>query len=316
MPVPPSRSVSPVLCIGAVHWDSLARARRPITPDTSTPSDIIQSPGGVATNVARALVRLGVPTTLCGVVGDDMPGRSIREQLDREGLSLRLLERRGEVTGQYLALHDPDGALVAACVDDSILGKTSPEILRATLALLATEMPAPALWFADANLPPDILNAVADQAPQSRLAADAVSFAKARRLDGIMNRLQLLFANRAEAAALAGCPQSAPLAEIAANLHDRGVSEVVITDGTGLALASVGAIVREYAPKPATVRDVTGAGDALIAGTLAALARGEDLFGAVPLGLAAAHLTVQSAGAVPADLSWSVVSGKRDSDPT
>lgn len=316
MPVPPPRFPSPVLCIGAVHWDSLARARRPIAPDTSTPSDIIQAPGGVATNVARALIRLGVPTTLCGVVGDDMPGRSLKEQLDREGLSLRLLERKGKATGQYLALHDPDGALVAACVDDAILGEAPAETFRSELALLAAEMPAHALWFADANLPPDILIAVADEVPEGHLAADAVSVAKVGRLTGILSRLRLLFANRAEAAELADCPGPSPLTEIAARLHDRGVSEVIITDGTGQALASGGTAVREYAPKPATVRDVTGAGDALIAGTLAALARGEDLFDAVPVGLAAAHLTVQSAGAVSAELSWSVVSGKRDRVPT
>ncbi len=316
MPIPPPGPVSPVLSIGAVHWDSLARARRPITPDTSTPSDIIQAPGGVATNVARALVRLGVPTTLCGVVGDDMPGRSVGEQLGREGLSLRLLERKGKVTGQYLALHDPDGALVAACVDDSILGEASPEIFRATLALLATEMPASALWFADANLPPDILNAVADEGPQGRLAADAVSVAKAGRLDGIMNRLRLLFANRAEAAALADRTVTSPLKEIAARLHDRGMAEVIITDGTGPVLASDRAAVREYVPQPAAVRDVTGAGDALIAGTLAALARGYGLFDAVPVGLAAARLTVRSAGAVSPDLSWQRLSHKPDPDRT
>jgi pseudouridine kinase len=316
MPVPPPRSVCPVLCIGAVHWDSLALARRPITPDTSTPSDISQAPGGVATNVARALVRLGVPTSLCGVVGDDMPGRSLRELLSREGLALHLMERKRKATGQYLALHDPDGALVAACVDDTILGEASPDTFQATLAFMAAEMPTHSLWFADANLPPDILEVVAGLVPQGRLAADAVSLAKAGRLGGIMGRLRLLFANRAEAAALAGCPESSPLREIAARLHDRGMSEVIITDGTGPVLTSDGAAVREYAPEPAVVRDVTGAGDALIAGTLAALARGQDLFGAVPSGLTAAHLTVRSAGAVSADLSWSAVSGKRDSDPT
>ncbi|WP_346914439.1 PfkB family carbohydrate kinase [uncultured Roseibium sp.] len=312
MPVPPPRSANSVLCIGAVHWDSLARARRPITPDTSTPSDIGQAPGGVATNVARALVRLDVPATLCGVVGDDVAGRALREQLNREGLALRLLERKGKATGQYLALHDPDGSLVAACVDDAILAEAPPETFRSELALLAAEMPAHALWFADANLPPDILKAVADEVPEGHLAADAVSVAKAGRLTGILGRLRLLFANRAEAAELADCPGSAPLKEIAARLHDRDVSEVIITDGTRPVLASDGTAVREYAPEPATIRDVTGAGDALIAGTLAALARGYGLFDAVPLGLAAAHLTVQSAGAVSNELAWPRLSHKPD----
>lgn len=315
MPDTPSRSVSPVVCIGAVHWDSLARARRPIAPDTSTPSDIIQAPGGVATNVARALIRLGIPATLCGVIGDDVPGRALAEQLGGEGLCLRLAERKGKATGQYLALHDPDGSLVAACADDTILADASPEIFQDGLASLAAEMPAHAFWFADANLPPDILRAIAGHAPSGRLAADAVSVAKADRLTAIAGALRLLFANRAEAAVLAGCPETAPLSEIAARLTDRGISEAVITDGTAPALASDGSGFREYRPDPVAVRDVTGAGDALIAGTLAALARGYDLFDAVPPGLAAARLTVQSAGAVSADLSWPRLSHKPDINP-
>jgi pseudouridine kinase len=312
----PPRSISPVLCFGAVHWDSLAQARRPIAPDTSTPSDIRQGPGGVATNVARALARLGVPTTLCGVIGNDLPGQALAGQLGREGILLRLIERKGKVTGQYLALHDPDGSLVAACVDDSILGEASAETFHTELASLAIEIPGEALWFADANLPPDILDAVAGHAPAGRLAADAVSVAKAGRLSAIPDRLHLLFANRAEAAILANCPHTVPVRDIAGRLHEMGVVEVIVTDGTGPVLASDGIGIREYHPEPAIVRDVTGAGDALIAGTLAALARGHGLFDAVPAGMAAARLTVQSAGAVSADLSWPYLSHKPDIERT
>lgn len=311
----PPLSVNPVLCFGAVHWDSLAQARRPIVPDTSTPSDIRQGPGGVATNVARALARLGVPTNLCGVIGNDLPGRILSEQLSQEDLTLRLIERTGKTTGQYLALHDPDGSLVAACVDDSILGDASAETFHTELASLANEMPGDTLWFADANLPPNLLKAIARHAPSGRLAADAVSVAKADRLSGILDRLRLLFTNRAEAAVLAGCPETAPLREIAARLTDRGISEAVITDGTAPVLTSDGNGFREYRPEPVAVRDVTGAGDALIAGSLAALARRYELFDAVPVGLAAARLTVQSTGAVSADLSWPRISHKPDVNP-
>jgi len=316
MPDSSSRPAGPVLCIGAVHWDSLARARRPIAADTSTPSDIRQAPGGVAANVARALVRLGVPATLCGVVGDDVPGRALSEQLGREGISLRLWERKGMVTGQYLALHDPDGSLVAASVDDRILAEAPLETFEAELTSLATETPANALWFADANLPAGILTSVARHAPPGRLAADAVSVAKAERLAGILGQIRFLFANRAEAAILAGCPRTAPLRDIAGRLHGMGVSAVIVTDGTAPVLASDGTGARQYRPETVTIRDVTGAGDALIAGTLAGLARGYGLFEAVPCGMAAARLTVQTAGAVSEELSWPALSGKPDCDPT
>jgi pseudouridine kinase len=51
---------------------------------------------------------------------------------------------------------------------------------------------------------------------------------------------------------------------------------------------------------PANPRNVTGAGDALIAGTLFGITAGLTLFDAAPLGLAAAAITVES-GATVAD---------------
>ena len=54
---------------------------------------------------------------------------------------------------------------------------------------------------------------------------------------------------------------------------------------------------------PAHPRDVTGAGDALIAGTLFGLTGGLPLFDAVSLGLAAAAITVESSHTVEPELT-------------
>jgi pseudouridine kinase len=53
---------------------------------------------------------------------------------------------------------------------------------------------------------------------------------------------------------------------------------------------------------PAEPRDVTGAGDALVAGTVAGLIEGRDLHAAVRWGLAAAAITVESARAAAPEL--------------
>ena len=54
---------------------------------------------------------------------------------------------------------------------------------------------------------------------------------------------------------------------------------------------------------PAAPRDVTGAGDALISGTIHGLSQGLELCAAARLGLAAAAITVESAGASAAELT-------------
>jgi pseudouridine kinase len=60
--------------------------------------------------------------------------------------------------------------------------------------------------------------------------------------------------------------------------------------------------VVEQAAVPADVVDVTGAGDALVAGTLAALLAGHALVGAAAVGARLAALTVASPDSVRTDL--------------
>jgi pseudouridine kinase len=296
------KGIRRVLCIGAVHWDSIAHARRGIVADTSTPAAIEQKPGGVATNVARTLGRLGLPVTLTGVIGNDVAGATLRSLLAAEGIDLNLVCRDDATTAQYLALHDPDGGLAAACVDDRILAEAPLHLFDGSLDAEAMSEFQPSLWFADANLPEELLRRVADLAPRDALIADCVSVAKAGRLAAIADRIRLLFANRSEAGSLAGCARDTDTKDVMARLHDLGISEIIITDGAGPVTISDHAGIASFRPAPVSIVDVTGAGDALIAGTLAACARGLDLRKAVLSGLEAASLTIQSAGAVPQDL--------------
>jgi pseudouridine kinase len=61
--------------------------------------------------------------------------------------------------------------------------------------------------------------------------------------------------------------------------------------------------VETQAALPARPRDVTGAGDALVAGTLFGLLQDMSLSNAARLGLAAAAITVESEFAAPPELT-------------
>ncbi len=217
---------------------------------------------------------------------------------------------RGDLpTGSYIALHDPDGGLAAACVDDRILSEADEKAFDEIFDAIPEAVENNAIWFVDANCPPEILLAVARRAPTGRLAANAVSNAKAPRLKMIADKLRLLFLNRGEAAALLSKPFSTGLEDLAAGVQSLGVPEVVLTDGAyGVFIATE----RERCHLPAPdldneIADVTGAGDALAGGTLAALSRGLALEKAVRAGQSAAQLTLQSSGAIADRLSWDKV---------
>lgn len=298
---------SPVIAIGAIHYDTIAHARETIRPETSTPARFTAKPGGVATNLARSLVRLGVPVQLIGALGEDGAAHELTRKLTAEGLELLVVKRQGFATGQYLALHDPSGALTAACVDDRVLAEAPADLFDTILQSLTAETPSGTLWFADANLPEDMLQRLVAKIPPARLIANAVSEAKALRLKPLLSDLNCLMLNRGEAIALTGLDRDASVEDLANALAASGLPRFVLTSGADHVLVLEEGKISRFQPRSARIVDVTGAGDALMAGTLAALARGKSLTSAVPYGLAAASLTLSSTGALAEGLSWSVL---------
>ncbi|WP_417670935.1 PfkB family carbohydrate kinase [Roseibium sp.] len=292
-----------MICFGAVHWDVIAHATRTIERETSTPAQLVQKPGGVATNVARALARLGIDTTLVGAVGADPAAGAIRSALAADGVRHWLQEQPGMATGQYLALHDPDGSLAAACIDDQVLA-AAPSTFFEDAAKTAHE---DALWFVDANLPPAVLASLIERAPAGRVCADAVSVAKVHRLSPILAKIGLLILNRAEAAELTCAHPDTSSEDLASALLAKGPKTVIITGGKAPLHARTKDLQLTLPTPKADINDVTGAGDALIAGTLAAVARGHDLAASLAAGQSAARLTLESHGAVSDHLSWQAV---------
>ncbi|MDN3719876.1 PfkB family carbohydrate kinase [Roseibium salinum] len=220
-----------MICIGAIHLDTIAHAGETIRPETSTPAAFVSRPGGVAANVARALARLGVEAHLVGTVGDDAAARELTRRLTLEGVKLAHVPRPGHTTGQYLALHDPDGTLAAACVDDRVLSEAPCDLFDPVLDDLIAASAPETIWFLDANLPAPMLAHITGRITGGRIVANAVSDAKAPRLQPVLPRLDCLLLNRGEAAALTGLAQETGAEDLANALARTGVRSLVLTSG-------------------------------------------------------------------------------------
>lgn len=301
-----------VAAFGAIHLDTIAHAAVPVLRETSTPARLSASPGGVAANVARALARLGVKTALVGHVGMDTEGDALLARLVAEGIDISAVQRAALPTGRYLALHDPDGSLAAAVVDGRITDALTPG------SFLPPDKPVEhaELWFLDANLPAEALAALAAAAGPRRLAADAVSIAKAARLAPVLPRLDMLFCNAVEAAEILGedhpdrhrTDVNGTEAEgLARALHENGARAVILSQGAKPVILAANGKVDRIPVRTTPVVDVTGAGDALIAGTLAGLEFGLPVIAAIQAGVNAAALTLSQAGAVADALSWPAI---------
>ena len=291
--------MSRIVCIGAAALDRTYIALGKLQTDTSNPVARRDGFGGVARNVAESLARLGHSVELVSAVGDDEPGRALLADLERVGVGTRHVACRKERrTAEYAAVLEREGMLAFGLAEMTIFddfAESDIESIRPTLEH------AEAI-FADCNLPSVAFESLLsfNRANGNRLVVDTVSAAKAVRLPHVLSGIDLLFVNEIEAAALLG-PMTAP--EAAAALRRRGAGAVVVSSSErGLLLADAAETTAFEAASDVPIVDVTGAGDALIAGTLHGLVRGEALRAAVRTGMSLATLTLACEGAVRADL--------------
>jgi pseudouridine kinase len=292
-----------IVCVGAAHNDRIARCQAEFVRRASNPVTVTSSHGGVARNVAFNLARLGQRVKLVSVLGADKEGEAIAEELAAAGIDLVDVEHiAARTTASYTAVLDTEGELLCGLADADIYDLLDAARLKA-LAPRLTTWP---LWAIDANLPEAGIGALATAAPDAvRLAALAVSPAKATRLAPHLSRFDMLFANRAEAAALLGERVETAAEALAAGdtLRALGPRLVFITLGEeGVAVATQEAC--EIYPAPAcAVVNVNGAGDAFAAAVMAAHLAGASLAPAVDHGLAAASLTAAAPDTCSAELS-------------
>lgn len=293
-----------LICIGAACVDRKYRLFEDLHFQTSNPARAVETPGGVACNVARNAARLGVDVALLSPVGDDLQAKQLRAELQACGVDAGLLQTvAGARTSEYAAIIDTRGELVAGVCDAAVVEEFDEDDLSRCWQFFAG-----AEWvFADCNLSAGVLAELVRRSRDAKfkLAVDGVGEAKVQRLPHDLHGVDLLVLNESEAASYLNLLERAPDALYdAAQLRNRGAAAVLLTLGDcGLVVAEGDAEVSMIPAVPAECVDVTGAGDALIAGTLYALLRGRTVKQAARTGTALAALTIESAATVRSDLS-------------
>ncbi|MCS3843661.1 PfkB family carbohydrate kinase [Microbacterium sp. AK031] len=233
--------------------------------------------GGAALNVAVGLRRLGVPTTLIAMVGDDEAGAHIREYLDDHGVRLvssdaplgssrAIVQRdaRGEPTyvfneaAQRRSIRYGDEARTALAAAD-----------LAVISCFPFDVPAEVDAVADALAG---VRVAIDPNPRSGMLSDRDEFV--RGFERLAADAAVVKVGADDAALLYG----GDLDALRARLRALGADAVLATAGQDGAVleADAGILTAPISDLPGPVVDTVGAGDA----TLSAVAEG--LVGARP----------------------------------
>ncbi|MFS8112445.1 carbohydrate kinase family protein [Rhizobium jaguaris] len=292
-----------ILVLGGAHIDRRGRIFGETAPGASNPGAWFEEPGGGGFNAARNLARLGFDVRLISPRGGDAAGEMVADAARNAGVDDKPFVFLDRKTPSYTAILEHDGNLVIALADMELYKLFVPR--RLAIRAIRDAFAATDLILCDANLPAETLAAIATRAADcgKPLAAIAISPAKVVRLKPSLAGIDHLFLNEAEAVALTESRPDDPRHWVA-GLRSLGLKGGVITRGKRELIAFSGDnAISLQPPIVDEVADVTGAGDSLAAGVLAALLAGHDLGEAVRYGAAAAAITVQSPFATAENLS-------------
>ncbi|MET3211842.1 UNVERIFIED_CONTAM: pseudouridine kinase [Paenibacillus sp. PvR008] len=302
-----------ILCIGGANIDRKIMIKGTFQLHTSNPSSTRQqSCGGVARNVAENLGRLSQRVSLLTAVGDDAEGEFVVEQSNRY-LHVVPLPVKGEPsTGVYTVLLDEQGEMIVATAEMEIYDQIRSSAILDNTPLITSS----GLVMLDTNFSVNVLASTIRLCHEHQvpLFVSSVSAFKMRKLPRNLNGVEWLVCNVVEAEAYLGLRMTddQQMLEAAQIFHKLGVKHIVFTRGAGSVLfASQDGTHGQVPVQPVqgTV-DVTGAGDAFIAGMIYGIIQGYPMEQICQYGISCAALTLQTDRTVSDTLSSNTLRSK------
>lgn len=269
-----------VVVLGGTNSDILAHPGSVnLNLRTSNPGRVTISPGGVGRNIAESLSRLEVPVTLLSAVSGDGLGDEVLRRTAAAGVQCGSVVRGApEESGMYVAFHDTRGDLHVAVSDMRVMERCDEQYILEKRRLIETA----AYLVVDANVPLPTARRAISLAAEAGVPVilEPVSVAKAGALSALEATAFLATPNRDEVSPLLGGALE--------------VDELLVTRGAlGVGWVSRGSNRCDLFPEVPRLEGWTnGAGDAFLAGVVAALFRGLPSAEAIRWGMGAARLTL------------------------
>jgi D-beta-D-heptose 7-phosphate kinase / D-beta-D-heptose 1-phosphate adenosyltransferase len=302
-----------VLCVGDLMLDEFVYGEvSRISPEAPTPviackrSELMI---GGAGNVARNLVALGARCIFVGVVGDDDAGAALTQALGAEPLiefhlvvdTSRQTTRKVRFVSEHFSTHMLRAdwempAPIDKASEDALIGHVVDALPRAGALVLSD--------YAKGALTPRVIRAVIDAA--NAQGKPVVIDPKGRDY-GIYRGATLITPNRQELADAMhrAATTDEEIAAAAASLgRNLGAQAVLVTRSEdGMTLVVQGAAAVHVPAYPVRVRDVSGAGDTVVAVLAGMLALAADFESAMRAANAAAAVVVGKRGTATASIA-------------
>ena len=275
-----------ILVIGGSNIDIQGFPKEKLIQRDSNIGTVKMSLGGVGRNIAENCARLGVPTRLMSVIGDDPYGQKILKEAQAIGLNMQdTVVLSGESTSTYLSILDETHDMAMAINHMDSIEKLTVEHIRAKRSIIEHAQ----LVVLDTNLPQAVLDHLLAQYPKTKFFVDTVSTKKALKIKDHLKNIHTLKPNRMEAEVLTGSSEKTPLLELGSQLKCK---RSFISLGSQGVQVFEGKTHLHFPTKPIEVVNATGAGDAFMAGLVYAYLKGYDIKETCLTAMAASRLAL------------------------
>jgi len=254
-----------ILVFGVSICDIIGFTKKNYRPFDSNPGSVKFSFGGVCRNIAENMAKIGLNTKFISVLGDDINGMNMLNHAKKLNIDMSdTLIIEGESTPTYLAILDESGEMVSAVVDLKITNNFTNEFINSKAEVIRNAE----YMVVDADNPTTLAYLLTAFHKDTKFILDPVSAAKAYKIKDYIKYFHTIKPNRHEAEVLCGFEiKTIEDVRKAGNyFRDIGVQNVFISlDSEGIYYHN-GIEEGIIKANGISVVNVTGAGDALVAG--------------------------------------------------
>lgn len=277
---------------------TIRTSHMPIFGETLIGSDFDMGPGGKGSNQAVGTARLGADSHFVGVIGDDKLGEIATDLYAKEGVDTKHLWKTTQMaTGVGFIILNQAGEngiildmSANKLMDAAFVDRAETQIARSHVVMAVLEIPVAAAARGLELGKKHGIRTILNPAPATRLD------------DSVLKHVDYLTPNETELRILMGLSpdDSTPTGELAQQLRQRGVGNLIVTMGENGAMILTGEQTEHIPGARVEVVDTTGAGDAFNAGLAVALAEGKTLLEAVKYANCAGAIACTKLGVIPA----------------
>lgn len=263
-----------ITIIGGCNMDYFAHTFNPIKLKDSNPCLITKSFGGVGRNICENVSREDIPCHFFTILGNDSDGENIKNDLKTKNIIVHSPNSNKE-TGKYFAVLDDKKDMVLAACDESIIDDLTIEYLNEHYDIINNSL----FIVLDANLSSELIQNIFKIFDNKKILVEAVSETKVLKYAPYLSKIDLLKVNYQEYNTLLEYTNEKP-------------NHLIISNGSESVMYKHNNETFEIeVPKIKNIKNVTGAGDALMSGIIYGLYHNYDMITSIKKGIKWAGLT-------------------------